>query len=197
MDDPTEPPSADSLTSENRAASRRSSRRPHPTPGHPLLHQHRQPTVNMPIQRDTARAILIGPDDRVLLFQHHHPEPWEREGWLTPGGAIDPGESPAEAVVRELREETGHMLDPSTVGAAIAADAGEWSQNGTVFATVNWYFFARTATSHIDLSGQGDHERRDLLDHRWWTPAEVQACQVREQQVQQTDFPAGELVQHN
>src|SRR5688500_10356362 len=104
----------------------------------------------MPVQRDTARIILVGPDDRVLLFRHRLPDPWAQEGWLAPGGGIDPGETPAKAVVRELREETGHVLDPAEVGAAVAVDSGEWSDNGTAFATVNWYFFARVATAHID-----------------------------------------------
>jgi len=94
--------------------------------------------MTLPIQRDTARIILVGPDDRVLLFRHHLPDPWAQEGWLTPGGAIEPSETPATAVMRELGEETGHMLDPAEVGAAVAFDSGEWSDNGTVFTTINW-----------------------------------------------------------
>jgi 8-oxo-dGTP diphosphatase len=39
---------------------------------------------------------------RVLLIQ----QPWA-DGWMAPGGAKQPGESLAEAAVRELREETG------------------------------------------------------------------------------------------
>jgi 8-oxo-dGTP pyrophosphatase MutT (NUDIX family) len=40
---------------------------------------------------------------RVLLaWQTGH-----RTGWSTVGGAVDPGESPAEAAVREAREEIG------------------------------------------------------------------------------------------
>jgi 8-oxo-dGTP pyrophosphatase MutT (NUDIX family) len=40
---------------------------------------------------------------RVLLaWQAGH-----RTGWSTVGGAVDPGESPAEAAVREAREEIG------------------------------------------------------------------------------------------
>jgi 8-oxo-dGTP pyrophosphatase MutT (NUDIX family) len=46
-------------------------------------------------RRDTARVILASPDNRVLLFRHLLQAPWAQEGWLTPGGAIDPGESPA------------------------------------------------------------------------------------------------------
>lgn len=34
-----------------------------------------------------------------------------RDFWQTPGGKVDPGETPDEAAVRELREETGFDSD--------------------------------------------------------------------------------------
>ncbi|WP_455922685.1 NUDIX hydrolase [Pseudomonas putida] len=41
----------------------------------------------------------------LVLVQHR----WRRAGWVYefPGGAVDPGESPEDAAVRELEEETG------------------------------------------------------------------------------------------
>jgi 8-oxo-dGTP pyrophosphatase MutT (NUDIX family)/GNAT superfamily N-acetyltransferase len=49
----------------------------------------------------TASALLIG-DRGVVLHRH------KRLGlWLQPGGHIDPGEHPADAALREAREETG------------------------------------------------------------------------------------------
>jgi 8-oxo-dGTP pyrophosphatase MutT (NUDIX family) len=35
--------------------------------------------------------------------------------WDLPAGAIDPGETPALAIVREVREETGLIVEPSAV----------------------------------------------------------------------------------
>ena len=98
------------------------------------------------------------------------PAPWARKGWLTPGGAIDPGETPAQAASRELAEETGHLLPAAGMGTAVAVDSGTWqAEDGAEVATTNWYFFARVATRHINLSGLDDRERRDLLDYRWWS----------------------------
>ena len=41
-------------------------------------------------------------DGRVLLLRQYH-----RDGWTLPGGLLNRGEDPAQAVVREVREETG------------------------------------------------------------------------------------------
>jgi 8-oxo-dGTP pyrophosphatase MutT (NUDIX family) len=136
-------------------------------------------------RRDTARVILASPDDRVLLFRYHLPGPCAQEGWLTPGGAIDPGETPAEAAARELAEETGHRFTATGIGPAVAVNSGRWQgTSGTKFRTTNWYFFVRAATTRIDLSGQEDTERRDLLGHRWWTLADLLATR-------DLVFPAG------
>lgn len=126
------------------------------------------------MRRDTARVILAGPHDRILLFRHVLPPPWAREGWLVPGGAIDPGETPAQAAARELSEETGHRLTTAGLGPPVAVDSGQWqAADGTMVSTTNWYFFARAAACRIDVSGQDDSERHDLLGHRWWSVADL------------------------
>ena len=49
-----------------------------------------------------ADAIVWNPSGEFLITQRRYDGKWE-----LPGGAIDPGETPAEAVQREVREETG------------------------------------------------------------------------------------------
>ena len=75
-------------------------------------------TVKTPSGRETTREIVehddcvaiiaIDADDKVLLVKQFR-KPVERELLEIPAGGIDPGESPEDAVSRELREETGYL----------------------------------------------------------------------------------------
>jgi ADP-ribose pyrophosphatase YjhB (NUDIX family) len=49
-----------------------------------------------------VRAIVRDDQARVLLVRHTYVP-----GWYLPGGAVDPGESAGEALVREVSEEAG------------------------------------------------------------------------------------------
>ena len=49
---------------------------------------------------------LIRRDDNILLVQQQGPDD-PLPTWALPGGGVEPGELPTEAVVREVKEETG------------------------------------------------------------------------------------------
>ncbi|MFG3084106.1 NUDIX hydrolase [Streptomyces parvulus] len=53
-----------------------------------------------------AGVLLFDDHDRVLLV-----DPTYKPGWEFPGGVVEPGEAPARAGMREVREETGLLLD--------------------------------------------------------------------------------------
>ena len=50
----------------------------------------------------TAAARVRDPDGRLAFVRTS----WS-DGWVLPGGAVEPGESPAAAAAREVREEAG------------------------------------------------------------------------------------------
>jgi len=54
-------------------------------------------------------AAVIRDNERKILLQR------SANGWSLPAGAVDPGETPAEAVVREVSEETGLSVRPLRV----------------------------------------------------------------------------------
>ena len=55
----------------------------------------------------SVAAVIRNSDGRLLLQ-----EKASGEGWSLPAGAIEPGESPAQAVRREVLEETGLTIEP-------------------------------------------------------------------------------------
>jgi 8-oxo-dGTP pyrophosphatase MutT (NUDIX family) len=50
--------------------------------------------------------------------------------WDLPGGAIDPGETPAQAIVREVREETGLIVEPIAVAGVLGGEGFRLSYGG-------------------------------------------------------------------
>jgi ADP-ribose pyrophosphatase len=57
--------------------------------------------------RQAVGVVPVDDDGQVLLVQQWR-HPVEKLTWSIPAGAIEKGESPADAAVRELREEAGH-----------------------------------------------------------------------------------------
>ena len=69
------------------------------------------------MQREFPEVPLVGvgaiiiEDSRVLLVKRAHP-PLQAE-WSIPGGVLEVGELIREAAIREAREETGLIVEPS------------------------------------------------------------------------------------
>ncbi len=57
------------------------------------------------LQLPSASVAIRDDQGRVLLARHS-----EGDRWVLPGGAIEPGETPADAAVREAWEETGLIV---------------------------------------------------------------------------------------
>ncbi|PYO58249.1 MAG: hypothetical protein DMD83_05025, partial [Candidatus Rokuibacteriota bacterium] len=55
------------------------------------------------MQRVGAAALITDEEGRVLLVRHTY----GHKNWELPGGVVERGESPMDAAVREVREETG------------------------------------------------------------------------------------------
>jgi len=68
-------------------------------------------------------AVIRDDKGRLLLVKRGH-EPGAGL-WSLPGGRIEPGETDAEALKREMREETGLEVEPGPLLGAVRRPAGD------------------------------------------------------------------------
>ncbi|MEH0932351.1 NUDIX hydrolase [Micromonospora sp. CPCC 205558] len=125
--------------------------------------------------RRAARVLLVDAAGRVLLFEGFDPARPGHRYWFTPGGGLDPLESPAVGAARELAEETGLQLDPAELGESVWSDATEFSFDGVWYRQEQDFFLFRVESWQVDTTGFNDIERRSIADHRWWLPDELAA----------------------
>ena len=75
-------------------------------------------------------AVVHDAAGRLLLIQRGHAP--HRGSWSLPGGRIEAGESPEQAIVREVREETGLDVRPGPAVGRVTVPA-----DGVVFDVVD------------------------------------------------------------
>jgi 8-oxo-dGTP diphosphatase len=95
-------------------------------------------------------------DGRLLAARRSAP-PELAGRWELPGGKVEPGETPEQALVRELREELGVVAEP------LERVEGEWPLRADL-------------VLHVWTARLRSGEPRPLQDHdalRWLTPAEA------------------------
>jgi 8-oxo-dGTP pyrophosphatase MutT (NUDIX family) len=129
--------------------------------------------MTAPRLRRAARALIVDPDDRILLVRFEFPD---RVVWATPGGGIHDGETDEEAVRRELVEEAG--LDAFELGPAIwtrthhvPLGGGRWDgQTERIYLVRVPSFEPAPALSSDELRAEG------VTAIRWWGRDELEAA---------------------
>lgn len=114
----------------------------------------------------TASTGLVFDDaGRVLLARHSN-----AGLWVAPGGAIDPDESPVDAVVREVFEETGLHVEPvNLLGVFGGPSFRVHYANGDETGYVMVVYECRV------LGGTPTPDGEEILELRWVAPDEIGA----------------------
>lgn len=74
---------------------------------------------------ETAAAILLINDNKVLVLQRGSTAPWMPNKWNLPGGIVDEGETTEQAARRECIEEC--EIIPGNMKELSHHDNGDWS----------------------------------------------------------------------
>lgn len=126
--------------------------------------------------RSEGRVVLLDPDDRVLLIRVEDPAIDTPRLWITPGGGVEAGESPREAAVRELFEETG--IRTPEVGPCVWRRRYRWRWGDRLIESDTRYFLHRLShPTTITWSHASDLEHAMFRENRWWSLAELSAAE--------------------
>jgi 8-oxo-dGTP pyrophosphatase MutT (NUDIX family) len=123
------------------------------------------PTINSVVP--SVVAIVSDDEGRVLMIHKT-----DNNRWALPGGGHEPGESIANTVVREVKEETGYDVEVETItgtytnpGHVMAYDDGEVRQQFSI-------------AFRAKLIGGEKRTSEESSEVEWLTPDEISALNL-------------------
>ena len=90
--------------------------------------------------------------------------------WATPGGGMEPGETPLSAALREVHEELGIAV---ALEGPVHKSVGVFEFEGELIENTD-HFFVGFWDGVPQLSGASETESAALKEARWWTVEEIE-----------------------
>ncbi|MBQ6660303.1 MAG: NUDIX domain-containing protein [Lachnospiraceae bacterium] len=114
---------------------------------------HRRPSARAIIEKDGRFLVMYSQKYRYYKF---------------PGGGIEAGETPQEALVREVREESGYEVIPGTIeefGSVLRRNR-DAHDSDAIFEQENYYYYAEIGGSRVQIT-QEDYEIEEGFVPMW------------------------------
>ena len=117
-------------------------------------------------------AAIIVRDGKILATQRGYGE--YKDGWEFPGGKIEPGELPEDALVREISEELDASIEVEDYLTTVEHDYSDFHLS------MQCFFASLKDDSHLKLL---EHEAScwlsfDELDDVDWLPADIKVVEA-------------------
>lgn len=111
----------------------------------------------------SVTALVLDAEGRALLVR-----PAAKDVWVAPGGAVDPDEAPQDALVREVWEETGLLVEPTQLrGVFGGPEFRVWYANGDEVGYVMAVYQCRA------VGGTLRADRQEIAEARYFSPDEL------------------------
>ena len=127
-----------------------------------FLRNLRRKVGHDPLLLPAVTAVVIQ-SNRVLLMQSK-----DNGQWYLPGGSTDPGEQPADAIVREVEEETGVIVEPTRIVGVYADPQSRYANGDTV-----WYVSTIFACNVVGGAARANDD--EAMDVRFFSPESLPA----------------------
>lgn len=130
----------------------------------------------MPVHRIAARVLPVSSDGEALLLQGRDPARPDDLHWVAIGGAVEPGESLVDAVLRELVEETGITATATDLTVPVHAGDYAFSWGGVDYLSRSTFFAMPLERGVcVSFAGLEPGEIGNLLRAAWWNADDLAA----------------------
>lgn len=132
------------------------------------LDMHDYDPAGKVFRRDSARCICIRSGKIMMVHSKKY------DYYKFPGGGIEEGETLAEAMIRESREEAGLVVIPESVAeyGSVLRKSRSGDPGVSCFMQMNYYFICR-AEEELTQTEQDDYEAEEGFTPVWVAPEEA------------------------
>lgn len=92
-----------------------------------MMNEVEKKVLTHPVKRLPTAGLIALQGEKVLLAYSNH-----KKAWYLPGGKIDSGETPREALCREIAEELNTVIDPALLQYVGCITAPAWGESPQV-----------------------------------------------------------------